>query len=220
MEEERRAYWIIYFNYSTKLKSIMRVLLLSPYQTRLGQVVEEGLDHVIQESKIIDIEYVDSKSADFIISYGYQYVLSKEIIERVNGRIINLHISFLPWNRGADPNFWSIVEGSPKGVTIHYIDGGIDTGDIVAQRPIEFSADETLTSSYHRLRELIENLFVDNWEAIRKGKCNRVKQDITKGTYHSKVQRKRIFHLLPKGWDTRISQIHQLKLAEFGEPEV
>lgn len=46
---------------------------------------------------------------------------------------MNLHISYLPWNKGADPNFWSCIDGTPAGVTLHHIDAGVDTGDIIAQ---------------------------------------------------------------------------------------
>ncbi len=56
--------------------------------------------------------------------------------------IINLHISFLPWNRGAHPNFWSFYDDTPKGVTIHLIDEGIDTGAIIYQKEITFDRNE------------------------------------------------------------------------------
>ena len=59
------------------------------------------------------------------------------MLDQINYRAINLHISYLPWNRGADPNLWSAV-GMPKGVTIHYINDGFDTGDILFQKAILF----------------------------------------------------------------------------------
>jgi len=43
---------------------------------------------------------------DLVISYGYRHILKKEIIESSKAPIVNLHISYLPWNRGAHPNFW------------------------------------------------------------------------------------------------------------------
>ena len=64
---------------------------------------------------------------DFIISYGYRHILKKDLIEMFPRKIANLHISLLPWNRGADPNLWSFLEDTPKGVTIHYIDCSVDT---------------------------------------------------------------------------------------------
>ena len=67
--------------------------------------------------------------------------------------MINIHISMLPWNCGADPNFWSWFYATPKGVSIHCIDSGIDTGGLLTQAEIMFPAGETLRTSYDRLME-------------------------------------------------------------------
>jgi methionyl-tRNA formyltransferase len=75
---------------------------------------------------------------DWIISYGYSHIIKQDVIDSAKNSIINLHISYLPYNRGADPNFWSWLENTPKGVTIHQIDKGIDTGDIFIQKEIKF----------------------------------------------------------------------------------
>lgn len=52
--------------------------------------------------------------------------------------VLNLHISYLPWNRGANPNFWSFVENTKKGVTIHEIDEKLDKGKILLRKELEF----------------------------------------------------------------------------------
>ena len=54
---------------------------------------------------------------------------------------------------GQDPNLWSFIEDTPKGVTIHEIDEGIDTGDIIFQKEIVLNSNETLASSYEKLQE-------------------------------------------------------------------
>jgi len=75
----------------------------------------------------------------------------------LGNRAINLHPSLLPWNRGAHSNFWSFLEDTPKGVTIHIIDEGIDTGDILLQKKIKFDqSKETLRSSYGRLQQELQ----------------------------------------------------------------
>ncbi len=82
-------------------------------------------------------------------------------------RVVNLHPGYLPWNRGSDPNLWSWIDNTPKGVTIHYVDEGVDTGDLIAQRLVEFEAHETLASSYQRLQVEMVKLFVEHWQSIR-----------------------------------------------------
>ena len=103
---------------------------------------------------------------DWVVSYGYRHILKKAQIDTCHNPILNLHISYLPYNRGADPNYWSWVKNTPKGVTIHAIDEGIDTGDIYIQKLLSFSDTETLSSSYTKLKNEIEILFIDNFDSI------------------------------------------------------
>jgi methionyl-tRNA formyltransferase len=107
---------------------------------------------------------------EFIVSYNYLPIVRPDVIALFPRRIINLHISLLPWNRGISPNIWSFLEGTPAGVTIHEIDAGVDTGDILLQREIVFDYDrETLKSSYEKSHELIGQLFRDNWHELKNG---------------------------------------------------
>ena len=57
-----------------------------------------------------EISLKQAKESDIIISFGYNTIIKKEIINIVNRPIINLHMSFLPYNRGAHPNFWSFLK--------------------------------------------------------------------------------------------------------------
>jgi len=104
---------------------------------------------------------------DLVVSYGYRHILRKDVIESSPAPIVNLHVSYLPWNRGAHPNFWSFFESTPSGVTIHLIDEGIDTGPILFQKEISFAPDEkTFVQTYQRLRHEVELLFKENLVAI------------------------------------------------------
>ena len=138
----------------------MKVLLLSPYETSIRDFIEDFGDDVHQISRAILEDELSELDADYFISYGYRHILSSDIVEKISTRAINLHLSYLPWNRGADPNLWSIVEGTPKGVTIHRISTRVDSGNILAQAGITFSSQDTLATSYNKLRELIETLFL------------------------------------------------------------
>lgn len=118
-------------------------------------------------SEKITNELISDFFPDIILSYNYRYLIREEIIEQFKDRIINMHISYLPWNRGADPNIWSFLEDTPKGVSIHLIDAGIDTGDILLQEKMEFDPSlETLHTSYHKLHERIQDLFIRNWDRL------------------------------------------------------
>ena len=66
----------------------------------------------------ITIRQIEFMRPEIIISYNYSYIIKQDIISFMNGRIINLHISYLPWNKGSNPSFWSFMDETPKGVTI------------------------------------------------------------------------------------------------------
>jgi methionyl-tRNA formyltransferase len=122
-------------------------------------------------------------------------------------RVVNLHIALLPWNRGRNPNFWSWLENTPKGVTIHHIDDGIDTGPVLAQEEVQFDEDkETLASSYRGLKDKVETLFIEFWRQISTDGARTAPQR-GKGTYHSGIEFEDYKNLLSLGWDTPVREI-------------
>ena len=116
---------------------------------------------------------------DCLISYGYKHILRQDVIDGFGCPIFNLHLSYLPYNRGAHPNFWSFYDNTPSGVTIHLIDSGVDTGPVVKQKYVNFQASEnTFVTTYSALIESMESLFLeflpllltDTWVA-KKQRC-------------------------------------------------
>ncbi|WP_394234918.1 formyltransferase family protein [Niallia oryzisoli] len=184
----------------------MKVLLLGPYREDFIKFLNSFNDIVVhQEDKMEETKLI-RENVDYIISYGYRYIIPKSVVDYYNNRIINLHISYLPWNRGADPNLWSFLENTPKGVTIHYVNVGIDTGDIIAQKVIDFTVEETLATSYQKLKNEIELLFKKVWPNIRLGENSRTIQS-GKGSYHNLKDKEKYMHLLYAGWDTPVNQL-------------
>jgi methionyl-tRNA formyltransferase len=120
-----------------------------------------------------------------VISYNYEFIIPENIIEYVQGKIYNLHISYLPWNKGSNPNFWSFYEDTLKGVTIHQIDKGIDTGKILYQKEcILKPEEETFQTSYEKLHQTMVELFKEKWEEIKTGTHPLLEQR-GEGSYHS-----------------------------------
>lgn len=180
----------------------MKVLILSPYPERIAKTIEgAGDDWVSSEDPL-----TEDPNVDFIVSYGYRHMIREPVVSRYAGKAVNLHISYLPWNRGSDPNFWSFVDDTPKGVTIHLIDKGLDTGKIVARRPVTFDEGETLATSYAILREKIEELFNLGWPLIRSGLFIASAQR-GDGSYHRAAEKAEMWKRLPLGYDTPVSEI-------------
>jgi methionyl-tRNA formyltransferase len=97
---------------------------------------------------------------------------------------LNFHPSYLPYNRGKHYNFWTIVEETPFGVTIHWITDGIDDGDIAFQQRIEKTWEDTGESLYARARKAMVELFRDSFDRIRAGDIPRVQQPEGVGSFH------------------------------------
>tara|TARA_B100001250_G_C19794302_1_gene788059 strand:- start:713 stop:1927 length:1215 start_codon:yes stop_codon:yes gene_type:complete len=162
----------------------MKILFLgyNNTQTSLINFLEDKNYNVEHYSDKIDLNYC--QDFDFIISFGYQHIINKKIINHWKNKIINLHMSYLPYNRGSSPNYWAINDKTPSGVTIHLIDEGIDTGDILIQKEVKFnSKKDTYRTTYNELKLVMENLFKENYKEILTGKIIPQKQQ-HKGTIH------------------------------------
>ena len=184
----------------------MKILLLSPHRENLIRFLELDKNEIINTEEKISLSSEIIKDIDFVISYGYRHILQEDILQLFSNRVINIHISFLPWNRGADPNLWSFLENTPKGVSIHCVDSGIDTGDILAQEEIYFAEDDTLKTSYCKLTETASKLLEQHWHEIKNGQITPHPQ-VHKGSFHRLKDRKKYEHLLDKGWDTSVKKL-------------
>jgi Formyl transferase len=193
----------------------MRVLVLSPYAELIEAPILAGGDTPTRSNAPPpEVDF----AADIIVSFGYRHIISAHIIASVAQPIVNIHISYLPWNRGADPNFWSWFEGTPKGVSIHYIDDGIDTGPILAQSEVMFPnfRNETLATTYEKLRARAAILFAENWMSIR---ANRIVARPQKGgSYHTRTDKERWWSLLPDGYDTPVTHIAEMGAKYIARP--
>jgi methionyl-tRNA formyltransferase len=187
----------------------MRILYLGYKNSKILEFLQNKFEVICIDEKLTK-EKIDEIEPDNIVVYGYRYILESFIVEKYDKKIINLHISFLPWNRGAYPNFWSFVDNTPKGVSIHYIDKGIDTGDIILQKEVQISIRDTLQTSYACLKDEIENLFIQNWEDILYHRLLPIKQTKISGSFHTIRQTKDF--MLKYGidnWDIPLEQLMQ-----------
>lgn len=151
-------------------------------------------------------EMVEELEPAFVVSYNYRHLIPEEVLELVKGKIINLHASYLPYNRGSSPNVFSFLEDTPKGVTIHVMEKGLDTGDILCQKEVLMDENqETFASSYDKLILAMECLFKENWEAIREGKITPRKQE-GPGSYHRMKDLEKIRAEKPFTWDQNIGE--------------
>ncbi len=111
-------------------------------------------------------------------------LVSKKIIALTEYGFINTHPSLLPHNRGKHYNFWVLVEQAPFGVSLHYVDEGIDSGDIVAQSPLAYGWEDTGETLYAKALQATFDLFKKTYPQLRVQGLPRFKQDLSQGSLH------------------------------------
>jgi len=130
------------------------------------------------------IEAIRVLQPDLGLSVFFGHILKEGFLSLFPQGCINLHPAYLPYNRGQYPNVWSIVEDTPAGASLHYIDAGIDTGAIIGRRKVDVEPIDTGKTLYHKLERASVDLLIEMWPQIRSGQATKVVQDSSEGTYH------------------------------------
>ena len=169
-------------------------VVLNPMETRkFGKEIVEisGLpkNQIFTAEDLMDtdkINLIKNLKPDLGLSVFHSSILQENFISIFKDGIINLHTSLLPYNRGAYPNVWSIIDQTPSGVTIHYIDEGLDTGNIIAQEEVVVEPTDTGQSLYLKLEDKLIQLFKNTWCQIQAGSLISRQQEKEYGTYHNR----------------------------------
>ena len=98
--------------------------------------------------------------------------------------LINTHPSLLPYNRGKHYNFWALVEEAPFGVSLHFVEAGVDNGDIVAQRALNSSWEDTGESMYNKAQTAMVALVRETYPVIQSLDIPRSPQATDVGSFH------------------------------------
>lgn len=131
-------------------------------------------------------EELSGVKCEVLLSVNFGYLFSGEFLSKF-AFPLNLHTSLLPYNRGANPNVWSIYEGTPAGVTLHRMTESIDDGEIYSQIDVPVDQCDTGKSLYEKLGNACKILIDGEMENILLGKLKPlVSMDNSLGTYHSR----------------------------------
>ena len=120
---------------------------------------------------------VKKEKPDIFLSINFMTILPEEIFTIPKIGSVNLHPSYLPYNRGNWPETWSIIEDKPAGVSLHMIDKGIDTGPIIAQEKVAFDLSDTAESLGKKVEIAGVNLLKNIWPSLCKGEVLLKAQD-------------------------------------------
>lgn len=131
---------------------------------------------------------------DYLISVHFPYIIPPEILALPRIGALNSHPAFLPFNKGWNTPMWAIVEQTPYGATLHWIDEGIDTGDIALQEQIDVPPTITAHALYQRALAAEQRIFHKALPLLKQGALPHIPQ-IGEGTSHAKGDIRRIQNL-------------------------
>ena len=153
-------------------------------------VKQFGIDNeieVIQPKKVKDekiIKKIKEINPDLIVVVAYGKILPKEIIDIPKYGIINVHSSLLPKYRGASPIHSAILNGDTEsGVSIMYIEEGLDSGDVILQESCDILESDTLGTLHDKLKDLGAIGLEKALKLIEAGKVEATKQDESLATF-------------------------------------
>jgi methionyl-tRNA formyltransferase len=148
---------------------------------------------ILQPARIKDrqsIEQIRALLPDVIVVMAYGQILPRTILEIPSLACLNLHASLLPRHRGAAPIPAAIASGdSETGITVMYMDEGLDTGDILLQHKIDILATHTGGSLHDRLAQIAPEVLLKALKLLAEGNAPRVPQDNALATYAPKLSR-------------------------------
>ena len=148
------------------------------------------------------VNEVKAFNPDLILSAYYARVFPKSLSEIPRLGCVNVHPSRLPLYRGPFPTAWAIINGDEEiGVTLHYIDDGVDTGDILIQKSFPIEPDETGFELYTRSMKLSTKIIIENFQAIANSTLKPCKQQGF-GSYFGKFPTR-----YPISWNTPRAQL-------------
>ncbi len=144
------------------------------------------LDHDSKETN----EYIEKNPVDICIIAGAR-ILTNEIIETCQGKVLNIHPGFLPDIRGLDTFLWSIHYKKPLGITAHFITPKIDSGLLIYKEKIPIYKDDTVFDITLRLLEYQIDILIKALKKLEEKKLENLENLLQyKDSYNTKMDSK------------------------------
>ena len=165
-----------------------KVLTPSPVKAK---ALENNIE-VFTPTKIReDYERILAVNPDIIITCAYGQIIPKILLELPKYKCVNVHASLLPKYRGGAPIHASILNGDEyTGITIMYMDEGMDDGNIITQEKVKIDDNDNINTLSDKLSDLGAKLLIKTLPSILDGTCDSIKQNENEVTFAYTIKRK------------------------------
>lgn len=166
-----------------------RKKILTPCPVK-RRAIELGIPVISPVKVSVDYEDIVNVKPDVIITCAYGQIVSKDILDIPKYGCINIHASLLPKYRGGAPIHYALINGEDEtGVTLMYMNEGMDTGDMLVSERIKIEDNDNIEILSDKLSVLGSKMIINYLEDIINGKIVGVKQDNDKATFARIIKR-------------------------------
>lgn len=152
--------------------------------------LEKGVPVLQPEKLRKEPEPILALEADLLVVVAYGQILPAAVLQLPKIACLNLHASLLPRHRGASPIQAAIFEGDEEtGITVMYMDEGLDTGDILLKEQFSIGVRETAGELHDRLAQLAPLALMKALKLLEQGRAPRIPQDSTLATYAPRLSK-------------------------------
>jgi len=209
----------------TKYKIDKKKIFVLPNSTDSGRDTwQPSLQKYAQKNKFKIIKIDELYKIKNLIFFSLEYEKIINIDKFKSKELFNYHFSLLPKYRGCHTNFLQIFYGEKyTGVTLHRINKGIDTGNIIDQKRFKIMLNDTAYDNYIKLMNCSVKLFERNLSKIIRSNYNEKKQILSKGSYYkrSSVNYKKIIKIKTKKQSLKLhNKIRSLIFPPYQMPVV
>lgn len=165
-----------------------------------------------------DVQYLlKDLNLDLIVVCHFQKILKKNIIDIPKLGCVNLHPSLLPNYRGMAPQHWPIINGDNEtGVTVHFINEGVDTGDIVLQKKIPIDLDTYVSDLQKNMLSVYRTIMKESIDLISKKDFFFIKQNHLVGSYYGRLKESHCIIDINKGYIEAYNLIRGISMPYYG----
>lgn len=183
--------------YSRRIKNILQINSLNN-----KEIPTNIINYVKSVNSDLARNIIKKTDADFVLVNGTR-IIGKKTLESKEIKFINIHAGITPKYRGVHGGYWALVKEDLEhcGVTLHYVDNGIDTGNVIGHSLVKpTNQDSFVTYPFLQLKKGIEllELFLKNYKNGDTNQIFKIYVEESKQYYHPTIF-KYFFHLIYKG---------------------
>jgi methionyl-tRNA formyltransferase len=161
------------------------VLIVTTGENNISELARQStIPNLYFESNQQIFDVLAQEKIDFGLLVWWPKIITQDLISLATHGFVNTHPSFLPYGRGKHYNFWALVEESPFGVSLHLVNSGIDSGDIIAQSEIVYDWEDNGESLYKKAKAKMISLIQVTYPLLRALEVKPKKQDLHEGSFH------------------------------------